>query len=114
MGQNCLRSCENNIKDFSEQFVREDRMCRGIIASLYMDFQSEGSICIMAKQTVTLGIANIALAGNDDPFNDGYTTGYLEFYDERHRPLISLTNHVIRDHLRMIINESSCLLTGTR
>ncbi len=40
----------------------------------------------MAKQTVTVGNAIITLAGNNDPFNDGYTTGYLEFYDERHRP----------------------------
>ena len=62
----------------------------------------------MAKQTVTVGNAIIALAGNNDPFNDGYITGYLEFYDERHRPLFPLTSHVIRDHLMMIIDESSC------
>lgn len=62
----------------------------------------------MAKQTVTVGNAIIALAGNDDPFNEGYTTGYLEFYDERHRPLFPLTSLVICDHLMMIINESSC------
>ena len=62
----------------------------------------------MAKQTVTVGNAIIALAGNDDPFNDGYIIGYLEFYDERHRPLFPLTSLVIRNHLMMIINESSC------
>jgi hypothetical protein len=62
----------------------------------------------MAKQTVTVGNAIIALAGNNDLFNDGYITGYLEFYDERHRPLFPLTSHVIRDHLMMIINESPC------
>ncbi len=38
----------------------------------------------MANQTVTMGNAVIALAGNNDPFNDGYTTGYREFYNERH------------------------------
>jgi hypothetical protein len=62
----------------------------------------------MAKQTVTVDNAIIALAGNDDPFNDGYTTSYLEFYDERHRHLFPLTSLVIRDYLMMIINESSC------
>ncbi len=62
----------------------------------------------MANQTVTVGNAIIALAGNNDPFNDGYITGYLEFYDERHRPLLPLTSLVIRDQLMMIINESSC------
>jgi hypothetical protein len=40
----------------------------------------------MAKQTVSIGNAVIALAGNYDLFNAGYTTGYLEFYGERHRP----------------------------
>ena len=62
----------------------------------------------MAKQIVTVGNAIIALADNDDPFNEGYTTGYLEFYDERHRPLFPLTSHAVRNHLMMIINESSC------
>jgi hypothetical protein len=62
----------------------------------------------MAKQAVTVGNAIIALTGNNDPFNDRYTTGYLEFYDERHHPLFPLTSHVIRDHLMTIINESSC------
>jgi hypothetical protein len=47
-----------------------------------MGFQRERSACIMAKQTVTVGNTIIALAGNNDLFNDGY----LEFYDERHRP----------------------------
>lgn len=51
----------------------------------------------MAKQTVTVGNAIIALAGNDDPFKD-----------EHHRPLFPLTSRVIHDHLMMIINESSC------
>lgn len=49
----------------------------------------------MAEQTIVLGNATIALNGPDDPFHDGYTTGYLEFYDERHRPLFPLTNHIV-------------------
>ena len=62
----------------------------------------------MAKQTVTVGNAIIALAGNSDPFNNGYVTGYLEFYDERHSDLSPLTGLVNRDHPMMIINESYC------
>ncbi len=62
----------------------------------------------MAEQTVTVGNAIIVLAGNNDPFNDGYTTGYLEFHDERHRPPFPLTSYMIRDHIMMIFNESSC------
>lgn len=61
----------------------------------------------MTRQTVTVGNAIITLAGNNDPFNDGYITGYLEFYDERHRPLFPLTSHMIRDHLVKILNELS-------
>jgi hypothetical protein len=61
----------------------------------------------MAKQTVTVGNAIIVLADNTDPFNDGYTSGYLEFYNEGHRPPFPLTSHMIRDHLMMIINKSS-------
>jgi hypothetical protein len=62
----------------------------------------------MAKQTVMVGNAIIVLVDNNGPFNDGYTTGYLEFYDERHRPSFPLTSHAVRNHLMMIINESSC------
>jgi hypothetical protein len=62
----------------------------------------------MKEQTVRIGNAFFVLTGNNDLFNDGYTTGYLEFYDERHRPPFPLTSHVIRDHLLTIINESSC------
>ena len=57
-----------------------------MLTILHMGFQSERSTWMVAKRTVTVGNATIALAGNDDLFNDGYTTGYLEFYDERHRP----------------------------
>ena len=39
----------------------------------------------MTEQTVAVGNATIVLNSPDDPFRDGYTTGYLEFYDERLR-----------------------------
>jgi hypothetical protein len=62
----------------------------------------------MANQTVTIGNAVIALAGNKDPFNDGYPTGYRGFYDERHRSLFPLTSYMVREHLLMLVNEASC------
>jgi hypothetical protein len=40
----------------------------------------------------------------NEPFRDGHTTGYLEFYDERHRPSFSLTSQVISDYFTMIVN----------
>jgi hypothetical protein len=43
----------------------------------------------MAEQTIVIGNATIVLNGPNDPFHDGYTTGYLEFYDERHLPFFS-------------------------
>jgi hypothetical protein len=62
----------------------------------------------MAEQTVTVGNATIFLNGPNDPFRDGCTTGYLEFYDERHRPLFPLTSQTIRDHLLAILTEPTC------
>ena len=62
----------------------------------------------MAEQTVMVGNATIVLSGTDDPFGDGRTTGYLEFYDERHRPPFPLTSLAIRDHLMTILTEPSC------
>jgi hypothetical protein len=62
----------------------------------------------MANQNVTIRNSVIALAGNNDPFNDGYSTGYREFYDERHCSLFPLTSYMIREHLMRIINESTC------
>jgi len=60
----------------------------------------------MAEQsTVQVENASISLVGTNDPFSDGHTTGYLEFYDERHRPSFPLTSHVIRDHLLAIFQE---------
>lgn len=59
----------------------------------------------MAEQTLTVGNATIVLSGTDDPFSDGHTTGYLEFYDERHRPLFPLTSHIVRDYLLAILAE---------
>jgi hypothetical protein len=62
----------------------------------------------MAEQSIVqVGNALIILAGNNDRFNDGLTTGYIEFYDEHHRPTLPLTGHVICDHLLTILNEPS-------
>ncbi len=62
----------------------------------------------MTAQTLTVGNATIVLSSTDDPFSDGHTTGYLEFYDERHRPLFPLTSQTIRDHLLAILTEPTC------
>ena len=35
------------------------------------------------------------------------SVGYLEFYDERHRPSFPLTSQVISDYFTMIVNEPS-------
>ena len=62
----------------------------------------------MAEQhTIEVGNATIVLSSTNDSFSDGHTTGYLEFYDERHRPHFPLTSQVIRDHLLTIISEPS-------
>ncbi len=62
----------------------------------------------MAEQsTVEVGNAIIVLSCTNDPFSDGHTTGYLEFYDERHRPAFPLTSHSVRDHLMTILHQSS-------
>src|SRR6266568_3347186 len=60
--------------------------------------------CIMAEQrTIEVGNAIIVLSSTNDPFSDGHTTGYLECYDERHRPAFPLTSHTVRDHLQAIM-----------
>ena len=62
----------------------------------------------MAKQrTFEVGNALIVLTGTNDPFSDGHSTGYLEFYDERHRPSFPLTSQVIAHYLTMMVNEPS-------
>ena len=62
----------------------------------------------MAEQhTIKVGNAIIVLTGMNDPFSDGHTTGYLEFYDERHRPSFPLTSHSICKHLLAVVNEPS-------
>lgn len=44
----------------------------------------------MAK-TLQVGHSTIVLTDNDDDFHDGYSNGYLYYYDERHRPPFPLT-----------------------
>ena len=62
----------------------------------------------MAEQcTEEVGNTMIVLAGAHDPFSDGHTTSYPEFYDERHRPPFPLTSQVICDHLTTIFHEPS-------
>ena len=62
----------------------------------------------MAEQnTFEVGNALIVLTCTNDPFSDGHTTGYLEFYDEQHRPSFPLTSQILYDHLMMIVNEPS-------
>ena len=64
----------------------------------------------MAEQsTIEVGNAIITLSSANDPFCDGHTTGYLEFYDERHRPSFPLTSRTVSDYLTMIVNEPSTL-----
>ena len=66
----------------------------------------------MAEQTVEVGNTIILVIGINDPFSDGHTTGYLEFYDERHRPTFPLTTHTIHDYLERAIHAFS-LESGT-
>jgi hypothetical protein len=62
----------------------------------------------MAEQSIVeVGNAMILLASADDPFSDGRTTGYLEFYDERHRPASPLTSHTVCDYLQAVMHEPS-------
>ena len=61
----------------------------------------------MAGQTIEVGNAIIGLAGDNDPFSDGRTTGYLEFYNGRHRPRFPLSSQVIHDYLAWVMDEPS-------
>ena len=62
----------------------------------------------MAQQSIVqVGNASICLVDADDPFRDGHSTGYLEFYDERHRPSFPLTSQMVSDYLTMIVKEPS-------
>jgi len=70
---------------------------------------SERSIGVMAaQQTYEVGNAVVVLVDSNDPFSDGHTTGYLEFYEERHRPPFPITSQGILDHFKMILSEPSC------
>lgn len=59
------------------------------------------------RHTTEIGNAIIILTGMNDPFSDGHTTGYLEFYDERHRPSFPLTSQIVSEYLTMIVNDPS-------
>jgi hypothetical protein len=50
-------------------------------------------------------IGNAVITVTSPCFSDGRTTGYLEFYDERHRPSFPLTSDVICTYLLAIVNE---------
>lgn len=49
----------------------------------------------------------IFLTGESDPFSDGHTTGYLEFYDDRHSPAEPISSQTISEHLQATWNELS-------
>ncbi len=59
------------------------------------------------QNTVELGNAVISLVSPIDPFSEGHTTGYLEFYDERHRPAFPLTSHTVSAELQAMLQEPS-------
>jgi hypothetical protein len=62
----------------------------------------------MAEQsTIEVGNVIIVLSSINDPYSEGHTTGYLEFYDERHQPAFLLSSHTVRDHLQAIMHEPS-------
>ncbi|HZO72837.1 MAG TPA: hypothetical protein VFB60_11600 [Ktedonobacteraceae bacterium] len=60
---------------------------------------------MVEQQTFEMGNGIIVLTSINDSFSDGHTTGYLEFYDERHRPSFPLTSQIICDHLMTIFHD---------
>jgi hypothetical protein len=58
-------------------------------------------------RTVEVGNAIILLTSQSDLFSEGHTTGYLEFYDERHRPAFPLSSQTVCDHLMSIWGNQS-------
>ncbi|HLG61073.1 MAG TPA: hypothetical protein VKY19_04015 [Ktedonosporobacter sp.] len=46
-------------------------------------------------QTLQIGHSTIVLTDHNDDFHDGYSNGYLYYYDERHRPPFPLTSDTI-------------------
>lgn len=56
---------------------------------------------------IEVGNAIILLNGEADPLSEGHTTGYLEFYDERHRLAFPLTSHAVCDHLVGVMGDVS-------
>jgi hypothetical protein len=60
-----------------------------------------------APRPLGVSKAIILLTGESDPCSEGHTTGYLEFYDERHWPAEPITSQTISEHLQAIWNEPS-------
>jgi hypothetical protein len=58
-------------------------------------------------RTVEVGNATILLTSPCDPISSGHTTGYLELYDERHRPPFPLSSQTVCDHLMSIWDNHS-------
>ena len=54
-----------------------------------------------------MGNASMLFTSPNDLFSERHTTGYLEVYDERHRPPFPPTAQTIRTTLQMIWTESS-------
>ena len=46
-------------------------------------------------KTLQIGTSTIVLTDYNDDFHDGYSNGYLYYYDERHRPLFPLTSDTV-------------------
>jgi len=63
----------------------------------------------MATQ-LEVGNTNMLFTFPNDPFSEGHTPGYLEVYDEQHRPAFALTTHTISVYLQMIWAEPSAPL----
>jgi hypothetical protein len=59
----------------------------------------------MAQQ-IQLGNSTIVLPSNTDDFHDGYSNGYLYYYDERHRPPFPLTSSHITAFIHTNMTDS--------
>jgi hypothetical protein len=59
----------------------------------------------MAPQ-IQIGNSTIVLPSNTDDFHDGYSNGYLYYYDERHRPPFPLTSSHITAFIHTNMTDS--------